>query len=99
MNKIVINQAILARDIIDMVREYNNDANVLEYISNFCFQLDLITEEAGIADKNINWNDIFSFYDQKYYNLSQNNKSKIDETVVNKIYDYAVKKISEERIN
>lgn len=97
MSKIEVNQAILVRDIIDMAREYKNDANVLEYISCFCFQLDLIFDESGTLDKNLNWYDVFSHYDEKYYNLSQNNNSEIDELVVNKVYDYAVNIINSQR--
>lgn len=90
MSKIEVNQAILVRDIIDMAREYKDDANVIEYISNFCFQLGLISEECGVALKNINWCDVFSHYDERYYKLSQKGTSVVDESAVNKVYDYAV---------
>jgi hypothetical protein len=67
--------AILARDIIDMAREYSDDTNALECISSMCFSLFMIYENNSTID----WHELFSTYDQRYYRL-QNNSSSNPET-------------------
>lgn len=99
MSNIDVNQAILIRDMIDMAREYKNDSNILEYISSFCFVLDEIFDECKVKNKDIDWNEIFSYYDQKYYNLSQGDKVKIDEARIDKIYDTAVQIIKKNQFD
>lgn len=74
-------QAILARDMIDMAREYGDDANALEYISSMCFTLYMLFED----DPTIDWHELFSIYDNKYYSLQQEGMSRVDESSVDKI--------------
>lgn len=84
-----INQAILIRDIISMYREYSSDSNILEYLSSFVFPISEIVEENKIGYKNLNWDELFSFLDQKYHNLQNNLKTEVDESKINKLYDNA----------
>lgn len=58
-------QYILARDTIDMIRDYANDANVLEYLDSFCFSLARLFEESKLVD----WDTLASICDQRYYLL------------------------------
>lgn len=58
-------QYILARDIIDMIRKYPNDADVLEYLESFCFSLARMLEQATVVD----WDALNSICDQRYYSL------------------------------
>ena len=58
-------QYILARDTIDMIREYVDNADVLEYINSFCFSIARILERVSVVD----WDLIASICDQRYYSL------------------------------
>jgi len=58
-------QAILARDMIQMIREYRDDDIVLAYLESFACAVGL-----GINDKTVvNWLDIAGICDQRYYSL------------------------------
>ena len=58
-------QAILARDMIQMIREYQDDADVLEYLESFASSIAL-----GIEDKSIvNWYHLAGICDQRYYSM------------------------------
>lgn len=58
-------QAILARDMIQMIREYNDDGIVLAYLESFACAVAL-----GIDDQTVvNWFDIAGVCDQRYYSL------------------------------
>jgi hypothetical protein len=78
------NQAVLIRDMIDMYHEYSADVAVVEYLSNFAFNMARIAEENKIDDKNLDWDLLFSFLDQKYHQLNTgsdiiaSDESKID---------------------
>lgn len=85
-----LQQAILARDIIDMAREYADDADALEYISSMCFTLFRIFEK----DSMIDWHMIFSVYDQKYYQLKKEGTASVDEAPVDNIFQIATDFIS-----
>lgn len=59
-------QLILARDIIDMAREYSDDCRVLEYLQDFAFCIARMTD----GDKNniVDWDTIHSVLDQAWHN-------------------------------
>ncbi len=60
-------QAFLARDIIDMIREYKDDANVLEYLERFSTSISRLVGSDAI----VNWDDITGICDQRYYSIRQ----------------------------
>lgn len=59
-------EAILARDMIQMIREYKDNANVLEYIESFASSVARLVESAEVT----NWEDIAGVCDQRYYSLN-----------------------------
>jgi hypothetical protein len=67
-------EAFLARDIIQMIREYKDDANVLEYLESFSVSIARMVEDTSSAV----WNDIASICDQRYYSLKQGNPIEIN---------------------
>ena len=97
MDNIDIKQAILVRDIIDMAEEHKDDSSVLEYISSICFTLDEVFDQCGVSDGRIKWSEVFSYYDQKYYNKNQGNNSAVDKEKIDQIYKYAVKTIKDNK--
>lgn len=62
-------QAILARDMIQMIREYQDDAQVLEYLESFSSSIARLVENTDT----VNWDDIASVCDQRYWSLKQEN--------------------------
>lgn len=62
-------QAILARDMIDMIRRYPNDASILAYLESFTSSIAQILNDRSI----VNWYDIAGVCDQRYYSLNQGN--------------------------
>lgn len=62
-------QAILARDMIDMVRKYSDDPIILERLASFAFSIARMLENNNI----VNWFDIHGVCDQRYYSLQQGN--------------------------
>jgi hypothetical protein len=62
-------QAILARDMIQMIRESADDANTLEYLESFAFSLARGLEDTAV----VSWDDIAGVCDQRYYSLKNNN--------------------------
>lgn len=60
-------QAILARDMIDMIRDYADNADVLEYLESFTSSIAHIVGESNV----VNWLDIAGICDQRYYSLKQ----------------------------
>jgi hypothetical protein len=60
-------QAILVRDMIDMIRDYQDNADVLEYIESFASSIARIIE----SDRAVNWDNIAGICDQRYYSLKQ----------------------------
>jgi len=60
-------EAILARDVIQMIREYKDDARALEYLEGFSFS---IARLVGGADV-VNWDDIAGICDQRYFSLNK----------------------------
>ena len=60
-------QAFLARDIIQMIREYKDDAKVLEYLESFSASIARMVEDTTV----VNWDDITGICDQRYYSIKQ----------------------------
>lgn len=75
-------QAILARDIIDMIRDNADTPDILECIGGIAFSLARIFEEDSV----VSWNDIANICDQRYYSLQQNNPVKLDVKMLDKYY-------------
>lgn len=87
-------QAILARDMIDMIREYPDDADALEYINSFSFSLARIFE----GDSLISWDEIASVCDQRYYSLRQDDPVPLDINALNKLYESALRHIEKNKL-
>lgn len=67
-------QAILARDMIDMIRDYQNDPDALEYLDSFAFSL-----ARGLEDDSVvSWDSIAGVCDQRYYSMRNNNPVPLD---------------------
>lgn len=62
-------EAFLARDIIQMIREYKDDASVLEYLESFSSSIARLVDSTTV----VNWDDITGICDQRYYSLNQGN--------------------------
>lgn len=62
-------QAILARDMIQMIRENANNYQVLQYLEGFAFSLARGLEGSFV----VAWGDIAGVCDQRYYSLKVNN--------------------------
>jgi len=62
-------EAILARDIISMIREYKDDVNVLEYLESFASSIAQLLNNKEV----VNWEDIAGICDQRYFSLKNSN--------------------------
>lgn len=62
-------QAILARDMIQMIRKNIDNPDVLAYLESFAFSLARGLENASV----VSWDDIAGICDQRYYSLKNNN--------------------------
>lgn len=62
-------QAILARDMIQMIREYADSYQELQYLESFAFSLARGLEDTSV----VSWDDIAGICDQRYYSLIVNN--------------------------
>lgn len=62
-------QYVLGRNTIDMILDYSDDADVLEYVNMFCMSLAHIFGEDSVVD----WYGLESVTDQRYYSLQQRN--------------------------
>ena len=61
-------QAVLARDMIQMIRENADNSDILEYLDGFAFSL-----ARGLDDSSVvSWDDLASICDQRYYSLNNN---------------------------
>ena len=59
-------QAILARDMIQMIREYADNSDVLEeYLDSFAFSLARGLENSSV----VSWDNLASICDQRYYSM------------------------------
>ena len=67
-------QAILARDIIQMIRENVDNYEVLQYLESFTSSL-----ARGLEDRSVvSWDDIAGVCDQRYYSLKNSNPVPLD---------------------
>ncbi len=82
-------QYILARDMIDMIRDYSDDADILEYADSLCFSIARILEDKSV----VAWDDISSVCDQAWYAMKQGDAGEIDRDKLNALYDEYCKKI------
>ena len=82
-------QYILARDMIDMIRDYSDDANLLEYADSLCFSIARILEDKSV----VAWDDISSICDQAWYAMKQGDVVEIDYNELNALYNKYSKKI------
>lgn len=83
--------AVTAREIIDLYYENDADSQIIESLSRICFSLARIFENNN--DSKINWDSMFSYFDQKYMSLNNNSVSPKRETI-DKIYTDTEKIIS-----
>lgn len=60
-------QYILARDTIDMIRDFADNSEVLEYIESLCFSIARILEKQSVVE----WGELASICDQRYYSLKE----------------------------
>lgn len=72
-------QAFLARDIIQMIKEYKDDANVLEYIESFSASIARMVENTTV----VNWDDIAGICDQRYHSIKQGNPIDLNVELLN----------------
>ena len=73
-------QAILARDISQMIRENVDNYEVLQYLEGFASAL-----ARGLEDRSVvSWDDIAGTCDQRYYSLINNNPVPLDTEVLNR---------------
>lgn len=73
-------QAVLARDMIDMIRDNANNADVLEYLDGFAFSLARGLEDSSV----VSWDDIAGICDQRYYSLKSNNPVPLNKDLLNR---------------
>ncbi len=72
-------QAILARDMIDMIRRYSDDGDVLGYLESFASSIALMLEDKKV----VNWFDIAGVCDQRYYSIKQGNPIPLNTELLN----------------
>ena len=82
-------QYILARDTIDMIRDYSNNADILEYADSLCFSIARILEDKSV----VAWDDISGMCDQVWYAMKQGDAVEIDRNKLDALYDEYNKKI------
>jgi hypothetical protein len=82
------NQAVMMRDMIDMYRDYSTDSSAIEYLSSFAFNIARIVEENNLVNERLNWDELFSFFDQKYHtiNTNPNAASDVNDSKINNLY-------------
>lgn len=67
----------IARDIIDMARDYTDDFDALEYLSSICFNLARTFEG---SDSPIDWDDLFSILEQAYFSKDSSRLADLNAT-------------------
>ncbi len=70
-------QLLIARDIIDMARDYAGDYDVLEYLSNICFNLGQM-HDGDDATCPVDWDGLFSILDEAYSRQDSSCVKKLD---------------------
>lgn len=73
-------QAILARDMIQMIRDNEDNVDVLEYLESFAFSL-----ARGLGDTSvISWDDVAGICDQRYHSMKNGKPIPLDDSLLNK---------------
>lgn len=80
-------QAVLARDIIDMIEDYQDDHKVLQYLEPFTFALARGLEDGSV----VNWGDIAGVCDQRYYSLQAGNPVPLNSDLLDRCKESIVK--------
>lgn len=80
-------EAILARDVIQMIREYKDDAKVLEYLEAFSFSIARLVDSTAVVD----WGDIAGVCDQRYFSINKGEPLDLN----NKLLDQSERMISD----
>lgn len=62
-------QAILARDMIQMIRKNADNFHILQYLESFAFALARGLEDTSV----VSWDDLAGICDQRYYSLKVDN--------------------------
>jgi hypothetical protein len=73
-------QAILARDMIQMIRKNADNYQELQYLEGFAFSLARGLEDTSV----VSWDDIAGICDQRYYSLRNNNPVPLDTELLNR---------------
>jgi hypothetical protein len=73
-------QAIIARDMIQMIRKNADNYQELQYLEGFAFSLARGLEDTSV----VSWDDIAGICDQRYYSLRNNNPVPLDTELLNR---------------
>ena len=73
-------QAILARDMIQMIRKNADNYQELQYLEGFAFSLARGLEDTSV----VSWDDIAGICDQRYYSLKNNNPVPLNTELLNR---------------
>jgi hypothetical protein len=66
-----------------MIREYRDDANVLEYLESFSSSIARMVENTTV----VNWSDLAGICDQRYYSMKNGNPVDLNAELLNKCED------------
>lgn len=66
-----------------MIRDFADNAEVLEYLNGFCFSLARITEENDVVE----WDSLASICDQRYFSLNQGDPKPLDAATLDALYN------------
>lgn len=78
-------QAIVAREIIDLYRAFSDNSDVIEYLSRICFSQARLLDAIAFEQSSIDWHAMFEFFDQKYYAL-RHDTAHPDESIIARLY-------------
>lgn len=74
-------QYVMGRDIIDMIRDYRDDAKALEYLESICLSI-----QSLVDSDEVDWELIASICDQRYVSLATVSPEPLDDGVLDRIY-------------
>lgn len=80
-------QAILARDTIDFIRQHADDPEILEYLESALFSIARIVGDNRV----INWDDLAGICDQRYYSLKKGAPIELNYQLLDAIYDESLR--------
>ena len=66
-----------------MIRDYSNNADILEYADSLCFSIARILEDKSV----VAWDDISGMCDQAWYAMKQGDAVEIDHSRLDTLYD------------